>query len=314
LLNSEFRPHFQFRAKATLKPDQKSAIDHALLDASQQIHFVDTVTRMTKKASQPFGIKADMTFPQLPRLANQFRETLKLNRRVTLDEFKQALAERDILVFEWRLPWHLSGLSFRGPFTVIIINFAHTPKRRLFTLAHEFAHVLFHLDRGHEDTAVSIASCQDPQEKEANAFAAEFLVPTADLRAYVDSLGSRLKEPGHLDAVAREFNVSREALFYRLVQLKFFKWPDKHRYSTGEFLPPKLPEIRVDDIENQVAPAFLQDAISLHQSAEVSAGKLAEWFFSTRLTTEDYLASLSRDQENGLLTDPNHEEKPAKSP
>jgi len=67
-----FRPHFQFRAKATLKSDQKSAIDHALLDASQQIHFVDTVTRMTQKTSQPFGIKADMTFPQLPRLANQF--------------------------------------------------------------------------------------------------------------------------------------------------------------------------------------------------------------------------------------------------
>jgi len=45
------------------------------------------------------------------------------------------------------MPWHLSGLSFRGPFTVIFINRLHPPTRRLFTLAHEFAHVIFHLGR-----------------------------------------------------------------------------------------------------------------------------------------------------------------------
>jgi Zn-dependent peptidase ImmA (M78 family) len=55
------------------------------------------------------------------------------------------LAEWNVFVFEWALPVQVSGLSYRGATTVIIINSLHTKQRRLFTLAHEFAHVLFHL-------------------------------------------------------------------------------------------------------------------------------------------------------------------------
>ncbi len=310
LLNSEVRPHFQFRAKASRHPEQTPAIERALLDASQQIHFLDTALRLAQKAPRPFSLMAEFnSIPDLPNFTAHMRETLKLNQRVTLAEMKQALSEWNVFVFEWNMPWHLSGMSFRGPFTVIFINHAHIPARRLFTLSHEFAHVLFHLGRGQSDptapgshdTEVSIASHRDPLEKQANAFAGEFLLPTAAVQQLVKTYGPLLKDPAHLEAAARSFNVSRDALFYRLTQLNVFRWTERSRYFSGTFAPPALPLHRLEkaaELEEQVDASFLQTALALHRNDQITTGKLAEWFAAPRHVVDDYLASL--DQETDL--------------
>jgi hypothetical protein len=319
LLNATVRPHFKFRAQKT--SPQHDAIDRALLDASLQVHFVDTAFRLAEKAPKPFSLRADFdSFGALPNITTNFRQTLKLNRRVTLDELKQALAEWNIFVFDWCMPWHLSGLSFRGPFTVIFINHEHTTARRLFTLAHEFAHVVFHLDRKTlqtkepDDTVVSIASNRDPIEKQANAFAGELLMPRADLEQLVKNLGSRLRDPACLEAVAQHFNVSRDALFYRLTQLDFFRWTEKSTYFVGKFPTPDVPTHRLEDkdpktIDRQVDPRFRDLALSLHQADKISTGKLAEWFFAPRHVMEEYLTELSSAKENAISDGPNHEEE-----
>ena len=211
------------------------------------------------------------------------------------------------------MPWHLSGLSFRGPFTMIFINSAHSAARRLFTLAHEFAHVVFHLGREDRDTrkrvdtVVSIASHRDPQEKEANAFAGEFLMPRADLQSLVETYGERLKEPSCLQAVAQHFNVSRDAIFYRLTQLDVFRWTEKARYFRGDFQPPEPPTVRVEKIDAQVDGRFRDLAICLHQAGEISTGKLAEWLFTPRHILEEYLAELAREKFMGISDGANQE-------
>jgi len=198
----------------------------------------------------------------------------------------------------------LSGLSYRGPFTAIFINHLHPPTRRLFTLSHEFAHVLFHLGRETQDdvgkktkrdTAVSIASNKDPHEKQANAFAAEFLMPIAEIDKLVQQRGVELRGVAQLDEVARHFNVSRDAMFYRLTQRNVFSWNEKSRYFSGEFKPPPPPEERIasaNEIEAQVDPAFLQIALSLLNEHKISTGKMAEWFFTPRVVIDDYLNKL----------------------
>jgi transcriptional regulator with XRE-family HTH domain len=98
LLNATIRPRFQFRALAT--SPQRDEIEHALLDASMQVHFVDTAWRLAKKAPAPFSLRADFdSFDALPNITSHLRDTLKLNRRVTLDELKQALSEWKIFVY-----------------------------------------------------------------------------------------------------------------------------------------------------------------------------------------------------------------------
>jgi Zn-dependent peptidase ImmA (M78 family)/transcriptional regulator with XRE-family HTH domain len=304
LLNSEVSPDFQCRAKAT-RHDQSPDVDRALLNAAEQIHFVNTALRLAQKTPRPFNLCADFSsVPDLPNFAGHLRDTLKLNRRVTLSEMKQALSEWNVFVFDWNMPWHLSGLSYRGPFTAIFINHLHPPTRRLFTLSHEFAHVLFHLGRETQDdtgkktkhdTAVSIASNKDPQEKQANAFAAEFLMPSAAIKELVEKRGRELRNVAQLDEAARRFNVSRDALFYRLTQHNLFGWKEKSRYFSGEFRPPPPPQERVataDEIEAQVDPAFLQIALSLLNEHKISSGKVAEWFFAPRFVVDDYLSKL----------------------
>ena len=317
LLNSEIRPHFKCRAQTT--SHQRDDIDQTMLDASAQLHFVDTALRMVKQPPVPFSLWAEFdSFANLPNIAGNLRDTLKLNRRVTLVELKQALSERNIFVFDWAMPWHLSGLSYRGPFTAIFINAKHSAARRLFTLAHEFAHVVFHLGREDRetrqriDTVVSaLASHRDPLEKQANAFAGEFLMPQADLKAIVESYGSRLKEPSCLERVAQEFNVSRDAIFYRLTKLNVFRWTEKNKYFRGEFQTPTAPTCRVANIDAQVDARFRNVALGLHEDGQISNGKLVQWFFTKRHIVEDYLDELARDKDLTILDDSNHEGEPA---
>lgn len=316
LLNAEIRPHFQPRTEVTT-PD-KDLIGRALLDASMQIHYLDTAHRLAGRAPVPFSLCADFdSFANLPNITSHLRDTLKLNRRVTLDELKQALSEWNIFVFEWNMPWHLSGLSFRGAFSVIFINHAHTRARRLFTLAHEFAHVVFHLgreDRGRHErmsTAVSLASCREPIEKQANAFASELLMPRAALEELIKTHGSRLRDPAGLEALAQHFNVSRDAIFYRLTQLDFFRWTEKSRYFDGKFEAPQPPQVRVaatEHLDRQVDPRFRDLGLALYQADTISTGKLADWFFAPRHVIEAYLDELGRAKENAISEGPNHEE------
>ena len=315
LLNADTRPNFQCRAQTT--SPQRKDIEHTLLDASMQVHFVATAIQLAKKTPVPFSLCAEFdSYENLPNIASHLRDTLKLNRRVTLGEFKQALSDWNIFVFEWAMPWHLSGLSFRGPFTAIFINSEHSIARRLFTLAHEFAHVVFHLGREDKktrerrDTVVSISSHRDPLEKEANAFAGEFLVPRADLKALVKQYGNSLRDPAMLEKTARHFNVSRDAIFYGLTKLEFFKWTDKADYFNSSYDEKPVPPYRIamkDNIDAHVDPRFRDLALSLHQAGEISTGKLAEWFFTPRHVIEEYLAGFGRAEVMAISDDGNHE-------
>ncbi len=321
LLNAEVRPHFRFRAKKTGNPEMP-AIDRALIDAATQIHFVDAAHRLSGKAPRPFSLWAEFTtYDNLPDIASEYRSSLKLNHRVTLSEFKQALSERNVFVFEWNMPWSLSGLSFRGPFAAIFINRAHSAARRLFTLSHEFAHILFHLGRDAHggkkadaseptDTVVSIASQKDEHEKQANAFAGEFLLPESEVERLVKNEGIQLREPVILDAAARAFNVSRDALFYRLTKFDIFSWSDKWKYFPRNFVPPPIPSLRVEKVEWQVDFAFQRMALDLLMQDKVTTGKLAQWFFTERHFVDAYLAEVNKPTDMAISDDNNHDDEP----
>ncbi len=301
LLHSRLEVHFQFRSKKTLNATEKAAIERALVDAEMQLHNLDACYTLSKQLPKPFTLKMDFYPQQVATIAAQMRDTLKLNLRVTLEELKQALTELNVHVFEWLLPWEMSGLSYRNAFTVIFLNYHHTKERRLFTLAHELAHILFHLGRDTRQTIVSlIASNREPEEKEANAFAAELLIPEATLNTFVEKFGRELRQIAVLDSVARWFNVSRQALFYRLVEKDIFTWQDKRFYFTAPKTELTLAPVRVKTIEEQVAPEFLRLALQVYDQKQISAGKLKEWFLTDRITLEEFLTKRSEIVEDVL--------------
>lgn len=305
LVNGKLQVDFKFRSRSTLKPTEKQTIDQALTDAEQQIYFIDEVWQRLDKPLKPFLLNVDVSGQQWKEAANQIRDLLKLNQCLTYEELKQALTDLGVFVFSWYLPGDLSGLCYRGNFAVVFINADHSEERRLFTLAHEAIHVICHLRGGKEknqETMISIASSHDPQEKEANRLAAELLMPTTIVEEIVNEYGNRLKQPVFLDSMARFFNVSREAMFYRLADFKVFSWNEKNRYFRAAKPEKKSYPARVMKIAEQVAPDFLKMALSLYSAEEVSAGKLAEWFACSRRKIDEYLsASEDLEAESGLL-------------
>ena len=117
----------------------------------------------------------------------------------------------------------LSGALVREPKgrVVIGVNSAHHPNRQRFTIAHEIGHFILHKGMSlHVDQDFRInlrdGSTND-EEIDANAFAAELLMPT-------DFIGRDMQKTGGvgqqaLERLARRYQVSARAMEIRLTNL-----------------------------------------------------------------------------------------------
>jgi Zn-dependent peptidase ImmA (M78 family) len=117
--------------------------------------------------------------------------------------------------------------------TVIGVNSTHHPNRQRFTIAHEIGHFLlhdqedFHVDR--EDCGFVVrrrneesSTGEDTDEKEANLFAAELLMPVAFLDQDIADLDdANLLDEDVLSPLARKYRVSSQALAFRLANLGY---------------------------------------------------------------------------------------------
>jgi Zn-dependent peptidase ImmA (M78 family) len=128
-----------------------------------------------------------------------------------------------------------SGFIFRdGKLTVIGVNTITSRRRQRFTIAHELGHLLLHEGKplivdhsirvNFRNDVSSMAT--DDEEIEANSFAAALLMPRPlvlkHLKAYITRVtqgGKSISREDLIAQLAREFDVSVEAMGYRLINL-----------------------------------------------------------------------------------------------
>lgn len=116
---------------------------------------------------------------------------------------------------------------------VIGVNENHSKNRQRFTVAHELGHYLLHgrsraaqtvfFDRKfvwNRDSESALAT--NPEEIEANQFAAELLVPLEMLRVDVESGGYNVEDDDDMARLAQRYRVSLQALMFRLQMLTAF--------------------------------------------------------------------------------------------
>lgn len=117
----------------------------------------------------------------------------------------------------------------------IVVNARHSPVRRRFTVAHEIGHYQLHRKKKPNipafiDHAIYFrrSSSDDSDEvdhrmeMEANAFAAGLLMPEYLLDEYLDKHPDvDLRQTAGIKQMADEFDVSRQAMEYRLRNLGF---------------------------------------------------------------------------------------------
>jgi Zn-dependent peptidase ImmA (M78 family) len=125
---------------------------------------------------------------------------------------------------------NVSGMLYRdGKRAIIGVNTLHPEVRQRFTVAHEIGHLRLHgktqvfIDRlvrvDFRDDRSSTAT--DQQEIQANAFAAALLMPAQFVMSEIAKRGVGVDDSVHalVGDLANAFNVSEQAMEYRLVNL-----------------------------------------------------------------------------------------------
>jgi Zn-dependent peptidase ImmA (M78 family) len=110
--------------------------------------------------------------------------------------------------------------------SIIAVNRLHPVTRQRFTMAHELGHLIlnhkgnFFIDRGlinYRDSKSGTG--EDIQEREANAFAAELLMPEEMLKRDFKKGIYDIENPESMEKLANKYKVSVQALTFRLVNL-----------------------------------------------------------------------------------------------
>jgi Zn-dependent peptidase ImmA (M78 family) len=132
-----------------------------------------------------------------------------------------------------RVEGDISGFLFRDhekSSAIIGVNSRQHPNRQRFTIAHELGHFLLHtgdkvhVDRGFEVRLRSDESSKgtDIDEKEANLFAAELLMPKAFVEKDIaDIQAVDLMEEKTIKSLAEKYQVSTHAFAFRLAYLGY---------------------------------------------------------------------------------------------
>jgi Zn-dependent peptidase ImmA (M78 family) len=115
---------------------------------------------------------------------------------------------------------------------VIGINAAHSSTRQRFTIAHELGHFVLHpsampvfIDKSFLKPYFTAfrnstsATGEDRIEREANSFAAALLMPAELVHQAIAELSVDLADDDEVDELAKRFQVSRQAMSFRLANL-----------------------------------------------------------------------------------------------
>lgn len=110
--------------------------------------------------------------------------------------------------------------------TVIGVNSLHHPNRQRFTIAHELGHLLLHKDEVHIDRSFRVnrrdevsSLAVDPDEIEANRFAAELLMPYNLVMADLLECEIDLEDEDEIRRLAKKYEVSLQAMTHRIINL-----------------------------------------------------------------------------------------------
>jgi Zn-dependent peptidase ImmA (M78 family)/transcriptional regulator with XRE-family HTH domain len=245
--------------------------------------------------------EADYAEYQLRDYAQETREHFALGKAPVLD-MKSFLEAHGYLVFSIPLGKNqeggLSGLYFQHPGLgrVTVVNEDRAYSRWAFTLAHEFAHGLYHYDR-----PAILCRQQDkrPLEAFANGFASHFLVPEAALHERLQQLGTKtVQKAEDVVKLSRYFGVSFGAMKRRLQVESRLQVPMPELESTrpvllakklGFHTNPHEFGLRPLPLEDRFPRVYLQLAYEAVRSKRLSLRRAAEILGLSYLELQDRL-------------------------
>ena len=129
---------------------------------------------------------------------------------------------------DYDLALDISGILYREKERrVIVVNQHHSAARKRFTIAHEIGHLALHRGEDvHVDSGFRVnlrdpksATAENVEEIEANAFAANLLMPASWLRGELTDHSIDLNDDSEIATLATKYAVSAQAMMLRLTTL-----------------------------------------------------------------------------------------------
>lgn len=161
--------------------------------------------------------------PQYEKAQRLAEETLKKHGMHAPIVNVFAIAQREGLSLKEFSPSEVELENVAGFFDpaskTIFVNKTDPAYRQTFTVAHELGHYLL----GHDASKYGVlprwqapGAEKEPEEKEADCFAANLLVPEEMLKKTMREYGLTLKDE---EILARMFGVSKDVMHYRLLRV-----------------------------------------------------------------------------------------------
>jgi len=124
-----------------------------------------------------------------------------------------------------------------GPHTIVINTTGSSKARKLFTLAHEFGHLLLRAEGASNPSVL-----KNRIEKFCNRFAACLLAPQRVIKLALERFGYTPRpDDSFIRLFAGKLGISQEATYLRLVELKFLEAADfakwKSKFANNGFVP-----------------------------------------------------------------------------
>jgi len=223
-------------------------------------------------------------FKYVENLASKYIRILKLGYRPACSLPKILEEEMGIKIIFLPIDSNISGGStIDEDFGMaVLVNANDAPWRRNFDLAHEFFHLITWEDFAPEEIYQDETRGKSRVEQLADVFAVSLLLPEEEVR---DKFEKRTKDKSisylNLVDIARDFNVSIEALLWRLVNLGLLK---------RENIQAELEKGTIKDIDKKhrhtdwaeterphISAKYISLAIKAFHLGKISKGKLAEY-------------------------------------
>ncbi len=239
------------------------------------------------------------TLEHAKELAERARRELALGD-IPSASLKAVLEER-LYIKIFHLSFEGSAVSTCSPMfgPAILLNSDSKQWRRNFDLAHELFHIITWNVFQHVRTDGPEPS--EREEKLANAFASALLLPAEPVRDRIRSLSDNGSiSYMNLDEIAREFGVSLEALFWRMVYL-FGKSPDEiaiHIRQAGSCQRPP----RQSDTPDRLPDRYCALAVRALRSGRLSLMQFARYMGLSYRSAATYLMDEEsrRDEETSV--------------
>ncbi|HHD16176.1 MAG TPA: ImmA/IrrE family metallo-endopeptidase [Euryarchaeota archaeon] len=237
-------------------------------------------------------------------LASEYRKILDLtverqcgyrNPYELFHHLRDRFEDMNIMVFQFSMPVEDArgfALTDRNP-NVIVINTKDTIEARLFTLMHEFGHILL------GETVIDIPDIRtEPQnriEQWCNAFSSGFLLPKNVANEIFSSKKSRLTETKILNSLKNRYKVSKAMLLYNMLKLDFITQTE-YEDVLDRFKPP----IREGEEEGkeQQGGGISQDKRCLSEMGNKFISLVANNYDQDLITYTDALSYLSIKSKN----------------